>query len=139
MITQTMISVLHTLTYSLKLTVKKKTLRFQFSHCELPFVCSTIPAAPAYWIYISQFIQYSRACGSNQNFLDKGLLLTRKLLNQVFLLAKLKSSLQKFDIVTMAYLTEMEYLCHKWPRICSTCRKHFSVLSSFMTYHRICN
>jgi hypothetical protein len=33
----------------------------------------------------------------------------------------------------------MEYLCHKWPRICSTCRKHFSVLSSFMTYHRVCN
>jgi len=21
--------------------------------------------------------------------------------------------------------------CHKWPRICSTCRKHFPVLSSF--------
>ena len=33
----------------------------------------------------------------------------------------------------------MGYLCHKWPRICSTCRKHFPVLSSFMTYHRVCN
>ena len=33
----------------------------------------------------------------------------------------------------------MEYLCHKWARICSTCRKHFPVLSSFMTYHRVCN
>ena len=32
----------------------------------------------------------------------------------------------------------MEYLCHKWPRICSTCREHFPVLSSFMTYHRVC-
>ena len=31
------------------------------------------------------------------------------------------------------------YLCHKWPLICSTCRKHFPVLSSFMTYHRLCN
>jgi hypothetical protein len=36
----------------------------------------------------------------------------------------------------MTWLTAMEYLCHKWPRICSTCRKHFPVLSSFMTYHR---
>ena len=27
----------------------------------------------------------------------------------------------------------MEYLCHKWPRISSTCRKHFPVLPSFMT------
>ena len=28
-------------------------------------------------------------------------------------------------------------MCHKWPRICSTCRQHFSILSSFMTYHRV--
>ena len=40
---------------------------------------------------------------------------------------------------TMTWLTAMEYLCHKWPRICSTCRKHFPVLSSFMTYHQVCN
>ena len=26
----------------------------------------------------------------------------------------------------------MEYLCHKWPQICSNCRKHFPVLSSFI-------
>jgi hypothetical protein len=25
----------------------------------------------------------------------------------------------------MTWLTAMEYLCHKWTRICSTCRKHF--------------
>jgi len=30
----------------------------------------------------------------------------------------------------MTWLTVMEYLCHKWPRICSNCRKHFPVLSS---------
>ena len=24
--------------------------------------------------------------------------------------------------------------CHKWPRICSTCRKHFLFVSSFMTW-----
>ena len=33
----------------------------------------------------------------------------------------------------------MEYLFHKWSRICSTCRRHIPVLSSFMTYHRVCN
>ena len=41
-------------------------------------------------------IRYSRACGSYQEFLDRGLLLTRKILNQGFLLVKLKSSLRKF-------------------------------------------
>ena len=58
-----------------------------------PFICNNIPAAPAYGIYISQIILYSIACGSYQDFLDRGLLLTRKLLNQVFLLVK--SSLLK--------------------------------------------
>jgi hypothetical protein len=37
----------------------------------------------------------------------------------------------------MTWLTAIEYLCHKWPQKCSTCRKHFPVLSSFMTYHRV--
>ena len=50
-------------------------------------------------------VGYSRACGSYKDFLDKGLLQTRKLLNQGFILVNLKSSLRKLDV--------MEYLCHK--------------------------
>ena len=43
-----------------------------------------------------RFIRFfNRACGSYQDFLDRGLLLTRKLLKQGFLLVKLKSSLRK--------------------------------------------
>ena len=61
-----------------------------------PFICSNIPAVPAYGVYISQMIRYSRACGFYQDFFDRGLLLTRKLLNQGFILVKLKSSLRKF-------------------------------------------
>ena len=38
----------------------------------------------------------------------------------------------------MTWLTVMEYMCHKWTRISSTCRKHIQVLSSFITYHRVC-
>ena len=75
------------------------------------FICSNIPAACGYGVYLSQLIRYSRACSSYHEFLDRVLLLTRKLLNQRFLLINLKSSHRKF------------------------CRKHFS---SFMTYHRVC-
>jgi hypothetical protein len=46
-------------------------------------------------VYLSQLIRHSRACGSYQDFLDRGLLLTRKLLKQGFFLEKLKSSLRK--------------------------------------------
>jgi hypothetical protein len=58
---------------------------FNFPIMNLPFICSNIPAAPVYGVYISELIRYSRACGSYQDFLDRGLLLTRKLLNQGFL------------------------------------------------------
>jgi len=43
-------------------------------------ICSNIPTAPAYEVYISQLIKYSRACGSFNDFLHRGLL-TRKLLD----------------------------------------------------------
>jgi hypothetical protein len=69
---------------------------FNFPIVNFPFICSNIPAAPAYGVYISQMIRYSKVCGSYQDFLDRGLLLTRKLLNQGFLLVKLKSSLRKY-------------------------------------------
>ena len=40
---------------------------------------------------------------------------------------------ESFTVATMTWLTAMVYLCHKWPRICSTRRKHFPVLSSCIT------
>ena len=61
-----------------------------------PFICSNIPAAPTYGVHISQLIRYSRVCGSYHDFFDRELLLTRKLLNQGFLLVKLKSPLRTF-------------------------------------------
>jgi hypothetical protein len=69
---------------------------FNFPIMNFPFIYSNIPAAPVYEVYMSQLIHYSRACGSYQYFLDSGLLLTRKLLNQGFLFVKLKSSLRKY-------------------------------------------
>ena len=69
---------------------------FNFPIINFPFLCSNIPAAPAYGVYISQLIRYSRACISYHDFLDRGLLLTKKLLCQGFLMVKLKSSFRKF-------------------------------------------
>jgi hypothetical protein len=68
---------------------------FNFLIVNFPFICSKIPAAPAYGVYISQIIRYSRACGSYQDLLERGLLLTKKLLNQGFHFVKVKSSLRK--------------------------------------------
>jgi hypothetical protein len=78
------------------------------------YICSNIPAAPAYGVYISQLIRYSRAYGCYHDFLDRVFLLTRKLLNQGFLVVKLKSSLRKIygqqdDLV----LTDKKFMSHK--------------------------
>ena len=54
---------------------------FNFPIVNFPFICSNIPTAPAYGVYISHLIRYSRSCGSYQNVIDRGLLLTMKLLN----------------------------------------------------------
>ena len=51
-----------------------------FPIVNFPFICSNIPAAPAYGVYISQLIQFSRACGSYNDLLERGFLLTRLLL-----------------------------------------------------------
>ena len=60
-------------------------------------------------------------------------------MNQEFILANVQWSFQKFTVATMTWMALMWYICHKWPWICSTGRKHFHVLLSCMTYHRVCN
>jgi hypothetical protein len=60
------------------------------------------------WSFVTQIFHngqpshdggYSRACGSYQDFIDRGLLLTRKLLNQGCLLVKLKFDGRHHDLV----------------------------------------
>jgi hypothetical protein len=52
---------------------------FNFPILKFPFIRSNIPVAPAYGVYISPLIRYSRACGSCKDFIDIWLLLTRNL------------------------------------------------------------
>jgi hypothetical protein len=54
----------------LRTTLYAKKDDFNFLIVNFPFICSNIPA---YGVYISQMIRYSRACGSYQDFLDRGL------------------------------------------------------------------
>jgi hypothetical protein len=56
----------------------------------------SVVSSPAYGVYISHLIRYSRDHGYDHDFLDKLLLLTRTIPNQGFLVDKLKSSLRMF-------------------------------------------
>jgi hypothetical protein len=79
-----------------------KTDDFNFPIVNFPLICSNIPAASVYRVYISQLMRYSRVCGSYQDFLDRGLLQTRKLLNQRLRTVKLKSCYSIFSFLCSA-------------------------------------
>jgi hypothetical protein len=68
---------------------------FTFPIINFPFISSNIPAAPAYGVYISQRIRYSRACAQYRDFLDRVQLLTQNLLKPGYIAPRLKSSLQR--------------------------------------------
>jgi hypothetical protein len=45
----------------------KTIILYNCSIVNFPFICMNIPVAPAYEVYISELIRYSRACGSYQD------------------------------------------------------------------------
>jgi hypothetical protein len=52
---------------------------FDFAYVDFPFLCSNLQLSPAYDVYISQLIRYTRACFTYEDFSKRGKLLTKKL------------------------------------------------------------
>ena len=69
---------------------------FNFYITNFPFLSSNIPSSPAYGVFISQLIRYSRACSSYECFILRARRLSSKLLKQGYLAERLKSSFRKF-------------------------------------------
>jgi hypothetical protein len=66
---------------------------------------------PAYGEYVFQLIRYSRACGYYRDFLNRGLMLPRKLLNQGFLVVRLKPLLWELTVATIHLLISCYGIC----------------------------
>ena len=69
---------------------------FNFAIVNFPYLCSNIPVSPAYGVYISQLIRYARACSEYDQFINRGKLLTSKLMLQGFEVSRLKAAFRKF-------------------------------------------
>ena len=69
---------------------------FNFPIVNFPFLSSNIPSAPAYGVYVSQLICYSRACSNYQDFMERGKVLSAKLFSQGYQKIKLVAILKKF-------------------------------------------
>ena len=60
-------------------------------------MCSNIPASPAYGVYISQLIRYTRGSSNYSDFLKRHLYLRNRLLDQGYIKIRLiRRSLKKF-------------------------------------------
>ena len=68
---------------------------FNFKIINFPNFCNTIPASPAYGIYISQLIRYARANSNYSDFLKRHLHLRNRLLDQGYKKIRLIRSLKK--------------------------------------------
>ena len=56
---------------------------FNFEIVNFPFVDGYVPRSPSYGVYIPQLIRFARVCSNVEDFNNRNLFLTAKLLNKV--------------------------------------------------------
>jgi len=69
---------------------------FNFSIVNFPFLTSNIPRSPAYGVFISQLVRYSRSSSGYTDFVKRSSHLAAKLTAQGFDLLQLRKSFKKF-------------------------------------------
>ena len=55
---------------------------FNFEIVNFPFLDEDVLRSPSYGVYISQLIRFARVCSNVDNFINRNLFLTAKLLKQ---------------------------------------------------------
>ena len=55
---------------------------FNFEIVNFPFLDGDVPRSPSYGVYISQLIRFARVCSNVEDFNNRNLFLTAKLLKQ---------------------------------------------------------
>ena len=61
---------------------------FNFEIVNFPFLDGDVPCSPSYGVYISQLIRFVRLCSNVDDFNNRNLFLTAKLLKRGYILAK---------------------------------------------------
>ena len=62
----------------------------------LPFLDGDVPRSPSYGVYISQLIRFARVCTNVDDFNNRNLFLTAKLLKQGYRYHKIWKAFSKF-------------------------------------------
>ena len=69
---------------------------FNFEIVNFPFLDGDVPHSPSYGVYISQLIRFSRVCSNVDDFNNRNLFLTAKLLKQGYRYHKIRKAFSKF-------------------------------------------
>ena len=67
-----------------------------FNITNFPFVDGDVPLAPSYGVYISQLVRFARVCSTLDDFNERNLTITSKLLQQGYRFHNLINSFKKF-------------------------------------------
>ena len=78
---------------------------FNFEILRFPFLDGDVPRSPSYGVYISQLIRFARVCSNVDDFNNRNLFLTAKLLNRrnLFLTAKLFKQGYRYHKIRKAF------------------------------------
>ena len=69
---------------------------FNFEIVNFPFLNGDVPCFPSYGVYISQLIRFARVCSNVDDFNNRKLFLTAKLLKQGYRYHKIRKACSKF-------------------------------------------
>ena len=69
---------------------------FNFEIVNFPFLDGDVPRSPSYGVYISQLIRFARVCSHVEDFNNRNLFLTAKLLKQGYRYHKIRKPFSKF-------------------------------------------
>ena len=69
---------------------------FNFEIVNFPFLDGDVPRSPSYGVYISQLIRFARVCSNVDDFNNRNLFSTAKLLKQGYRYHKIRKAFSKF-------------------------------------------
>ena len=69
---------------------------FNFEIVNFPFLDGDVPRSPFYGVYISQLIRFARVCSNVDDFNNRNLFLTAKLLKQGYRYHRIRKAFSKF-------------------------------------------
>ena len=68
---------------------------FKFEIVNFPFLDGDVPRSPSYGVYISQLVRFARVCSNVDDFNNRNLFLTAKLLKQGYRYHKIRKAVPR--------------------------------------------